>query len=71
MEPLAAVDPADRKSARADTPAPEAAAWLADPDKPPAAALSQNMRYIQWLIDQPEWTGPLPDEDPTCEEGNE
>jgi hypothetical protein len=34
VEPFAGVDPADRKNARADTPALEAAAWLADSDKP-------------------------------------
>ncbi len=67
VEPLAEVDPADRKNARADTPAPEAATWLADPDKPHKEALTPNMRYIQWLTDQPEWTGPLPGEDPTPE----
>ena len=71
VEPLAEVDPAGRKSARAETPAPEAAAWLADPDKPRAEALTPNMRYIQWLTDQPEWTGPLPGEDPTPEDTNE
>ena len=53
VEPLAEVDPADRKSARADTPAPEAAAWLADPDKPREEVLTPNMRYIQWLANQP------------------
>jgi hypothetical protein len=30
VEPLAEVDPADHKSARTDTPAAAAAAWLAD-----------------------------------------
>lgn len=35
MEPLAEVDPKDRKTARAETPAAEAAAWLADPQPPP------------------------------------
>jgi hypothetical protein len=67
VEPLAEVDPEDRKGARAETPAPEAAAWLADPDKPREIALTPNMRYINWLADQPEWTGPLPGEDPTPE----
>ena len=60
MEPLADTDPADRKNARADTPAPEAAAWLANPDKPPEKGLSANMRYINWLADQPEFDGPWP-----------
>ena len=60
MEPLAEVDPADRKSARAETPAPEAAAWLADPDKPREEVLTANMRYINWLANQPEFVGPWP-----------
>ena len=68
MEPLAEVDPADRKNARAETPAPEAAAWLADPDKPREEVLTPNMRYIRWLTDQPEWTGPLPGEASTEED---
>jgi hypothetical protein len=71
VEPLAEVDSADRKSARADTPAPEAAAWLADPDKPREKAETPNMRYINWLADQPEWAGPLPGEDSTPEDTNE
>lgn len=68
MEPLAEVDPADRKNARADTPAPEAAAWLADPDKPREQVLSANMRYINWLANQPQWTGPLPTRDPAADD---
>ncbi|WP_348263196.1 hypothetical protein P8935_01250 [Telmatobacter sp. DSM 110680] len=71
MEPLAEVDPADRKSARADTPAPEAAAWLADPDKDRATGPTPNMRYINWLADQPEFAGPLPGEASTPEDTNE
>jgi hypothetical protein len=67
VEPLAEVDPEDRKGARADTPAPEAAAWLADPDKPSEEVLTPNMRYINWLANQPEWTGPWPGEDSTPE----
>ena len=70
MEPLAEVDLEDRKSARADTPAPEAAAWLADPDKPREPALTPNMRYINWLLSQPEYIGSDSGEDstPECKE---
>ena len=60
MGPLAEADPEDRKGARAETPAPEAAAWLANPDKPREQALSANMRYINWLANQPEFVGPWP-----------
>jgi hypothetical protein len=35
VQPRAEVDPIDRKGARTETPAPEAAAWLADPQPPP------------------------------------
>ena len=71
MEPLAEVDPADRKSARADTPAPEAAAWLADPDKPRAAVLTPNMRYILHLEQQPEFDRPMAQRYTTTEEDTE
>jgi hypothetical protein len=70
-EALATLDPAGRPAAKAETPAPEAAALLADPDKPRAEALTPKMRYIRWLTDQPEWTGPLPGEDPTPEDNDE
>ncbi len=46
MEPLAEVDPADRKSARAETPAAAAAAWLADPQPPPPPlSLTQHIAH--------------------------
>jgi hypothetical protein len=47
-EPLATLDPEDRKAAREETPAAEAAAWLADPDaatKPKRLTIAQ-----QWAI---------------------
>lgn len=39
-------------------PAAEAAAWLANPERTDQP--SANMRYIEWLAQQPQWTGPLP-----------
>jgi hypothetical protein len=57
-EPLATLDPADRPAAKAETSAPEAAAWLATPaDAPPPFRLT----FFEWLAQQPEWIGPLPD----------
>ena len=62
------VDPADRKNARADTPAPEAAAWLADPTSPANKSSRQTCGTSRWLTDQPEWTGPQPGEASTEED---
>jgi hypothetical protein len=49
VEPLAEVDPEDRKAAREETPAAEAAAWLTDPaaaTKPKRLTIAQ-----QWAIE--------------------
>ena len=54
MEPLAEVDPADRKNARADTPAPAAAAWLADP-QPPAPPLELHQQIAREIAEAIGW----------------
>ena len=58
MEPLAEVDPADHKSARADTPAAAAAAWLIDP-QPPPPPLELHQHIAREIADALGW--PLED----------
>ena len=71
MEPLAEVDRADRSAAKEETPAPEAAAWLADPD---AAAKPKRLTIAQqWAIElglNPETCLPF-DAQPNPEEDTE
>jgi hypothetical protein len=54
VEPLAEVDPADRKNARAETPAAAAAAWLADP-QPPSPPLSLNQHIAREIAEAIGW----------------
>jgi hypothetical protein len=64
-EPLATLDPADRPAARQETSAPEAAAWLADPQ----AFLDRQAEWNRALHDfvfGPEV--PMPPDDPELEE---
>ncbi len=81
MEPLAEVDPADRKNARAETPAAAAAAWLADPQPPPpplsltqqiaheiAEAIGMPLAQVEEAITA---LHTYPNEDPTPEDTNE
>ena len=56
-EPLATLDPADRPQAKADTTAPEAAAWLANPEAVAQARSANLDLFLRWE-NEPEWTGP-------------
>ena len=58
MEPLAEVDPEQRKSARAETPAAAAFAWLADP-QPPPPPLELHQKIAREIADTLGW--PLED----------
>jgi len=60
VEPIAESDRLDHKAAKEETPAPEAFAWLIDPDAGPKRA---RFSFAEWLALQPEWEGP-PDPDP-------
>jgi hypothetical protein len=60
VEPIAESDRLDQKVAKEETPAPEAFAWLIDPDAGPKRA---RFTFAEWLALQPQWEGP-PDPDP-------
>ena len=62
LHPLAESDPDERTPAREQTPAAEAAAWLENPERQDQP--SPNMRWIEMLAQAPQWTGPLPSEQP-------
>jgi hypothetical protein len=60
VEPLTDSDPSERKAAKNETPAPEAFAWLINPEDAPKPP---RFSFAEWLGLQPEWEGP-PDPDP-------
>lgn len=68
--PRADSTPAERTPAREETPAPEAANWLADP----AAHVDRQAEYLRALdelANGPQWSGPLPSKQPEAEESTE